>query len=39
MNTRWYDLAIEQLEDGTIRLEQKSGVDVPSVISLNDRSA
>ena len=35
MNTRWHDLVFDRLPDGGIHLEQRSGVDDPSVIHLH----
>lgn len=35
MNTRWFDLKTEQLEDATIRLRQSSGNDEQHVIDLH----
>jgi len=35
MNTRWHDLIIDRLKDGSIHLEQQSGCDEPNVIHLH----
>lgn len=35
MSTRWHDLIVDRLKDGGIRLEQRTGLNEPSIIQLH----